>query len=214
MDVPTHRLSFARLLVASALATLAPAAVASATASDPEAVPPSVTSGSTVTVTTTVTDPDDTAGRLDIAAVRHRIRSGNGRRVTLSYRVSTYAGLDVSRLEARHRNLVLEINRDAQPGSERSVRISYRPGPGLIADVFSNATRRVIARADVTLPDPFTVRIRGPRRQLGGRSYFWTSNFHRLGSKRCGRQGGYPVTCQDSVPERGWTRLDVAAWPR
>lgn len=210
MDVPALLLAFARyrLLLVGLLATSTFAAASS------EATPASVRSGSTVTVTTTVTDPGDTAGPLDIAAVRHRIRSGSGGRVTVSYRVTTYADVDVSGLDAWHRNLVIELNRDGESGSERSVRISYHAGPGLVAEVFSNATRRVIARAKVTILDPSTVQIRGTRRQLGGRSYFWTSNFHRVGSARCGRQGGYPVTCQDSVPERGWTRLDVAAWPR
>lgn len=187
------------------------------TASEAAAVPTSGMSRAAangLTISTTVSDPDDTAGSLDIASVRHRITVRDSGHVHVSYWVTTYAGLDLSRLDARHRNFVLELNRDSQLGAERSVRISYVAGSGLIAEVFSNATRRRISTVAATAIDSKTIRISASRRRLGGRSYFWTSNFHVGGDGTCGWRDGYPITCQDAVPDAGWIRLDYPAWPR
>jgi len=173
--------------------------------------PPTTASG---IITTTVTDSDDTDGRLDIASVRHRIQPVDGQHVRLTYRVTTYDEFDAARLNATRRHFILELNRDAERGAERSIRISHLDGEGVVAEVVSNATREVISTARVTRVDANAIHIRGPRQLIGARSYFWYSNFHDRHSRRCGEVGGYPVTCQDSVPDRGWLRLDTPAWPR
>ncbi len=183
--------------------------VGASTSSQPQ--PPTVASG---IITTTVTDPDDIDGRLDIASVRHRIQPVDGQRVRLTYRVTTYDEFDASRLNPRHRHFIIELNRDAERGAERGIRISHLDGEGVVAEVISNATREVISTAHVTRVEANAIRIRGPRQLIGARSYFWYSNFHDRRSRRCGDAGGYPVTCQDSVPEQGWLRLDTPAWPR
>ncbi|MGI8434272.1 MAG: hypothetical protein ACR2LE_05985, partial [Nocardioidaceae bacterium] len=59
-----------------------------------------------------------------------------------------------------------------------------------------------------------SIRSSGPRRLLGARSYFWTSTFHADASAGCGDDDGVQITCQDSVPQRGWIRWDRLAWPR
>ncbi len=173
---------------------------------------PATSSGQT-RITTTVTDPNDTDGRFDIARVGHQIDQRTRRQVTMTYRVSSFSSFASARLNAQHRNFVLELNRDGQPGSERNVRISRSDGR-LVAEVISNATRKVIDTVAASRPDNRTVVITGPRDLLGARSYFWTSNFHTARRSACGWGPGYPITCQDSVPQEGWIRLDRPAWPR
>jgi hypothetical protein len=198
--------------VAVALATLTPSAPANATPGPPRPADIEVAARST-TITTTVTDEDDTYGPLDISEVTHQITYTTLRgRVRLSYAVETYLPFDAGALDPRHRMFVVELDTDGQPGSERNVRISTRSGQ-LTAEVISNATREVIATVDVSRPNAQTLRITGPRRLIGARRYFWYSNFHADHSRHCGWSDGYPVTCQDDVPEDGWIRLDRPAWP-
>ena len=163
-------------------------------------------------ITTVVTDPDDTAGPLDIARVRHRITQRQPGHVRISYGVRTFGRFPASALDRSHRHFVLELNRDGQPGSERNVRISSRAGE-LVAEVISNSTREVITTVTAVQLNSRAFRIFGPREVLGARSYFWFSNFHAPRSLDCGSANGYPITCQDAVPERGWIRLDRPAWP-
>jgi hypothetical protein len=165
-------------------------------------------------ITTSVTDEDDTYGPLDISRVRHRITYINPRgRVRLAYGVKTYLPFDAGSLDPRQRRFVMELDTDGRPGAERNVRISTHDGLP-IAEVISNATRKVIATLDVTRPNAQTLRITGPRRLIGAHRYFWYSDFHADHSRHCGWSDGYPVTCQDDVPEEGWIRLDSPAWPR
>jgi hypothetical protein len=166
------------------------------------------------TITTTVTDEDDTYGPLDISRVTHQITYTTLRgRVRLSYAVRTYLPFDAGSLDPRQRMFVLELDTDGQPGSERNVRMSSRGGE-LTAEVISNATRKVIATVDVTRPNAQTLWISGPRRLIGARRSFWVSDFHADRSRHCGWSDGYPITCQDDVPDAGWIRLDRPAWPR
>jgi hypothetical protein len=165
-------------------------------------------------ITTTVTDGDDTYGPLDISRVTHRITYTTPRgRVRLDYAVKTYRPFDAGALDPRQRRFVIELDTDGRSGAERNVRISARSGEPT-ADVISNATRKVIATVDVTRPNAQTLRITGPRRLIGAQRYFWYSDFHADHSRHCGWNNGYPVTCQDDVPEQGWIRLDSPAWPR
>ncbi|MGH3453487.1 MAG: hypothetical protein ACRDPQ_18405 [Nocardioidaceae bacterium] len=189
-----------RALVATALA--APLLIAPATA-EPDSA--------RTTVTTTATDADDTKGRLDVLRVRHRAVT-DGPRTTLAFTVRTQRQFDDIELSWRHRHFVVELDTDGQPGAERNVTIFGRDGE-LRADLISNATRKVIAHLTAVRVDERTVRVLGPRRLLGARKVFWTSNYHRTGVPGCGWSDGHPITCQDSVPNRGWLRLDRAAWP-
>lgn len=94
-----------------------------------------------------------------------------------------------------------------------NVTVSKRDGR-IVAELISNATRTVLREVRVSKPDNRSFTISGPRQLLGARTYFWTSNFHaRQPRTLCGRSGGYPVTCQDSVPQRGWIRMNRSAWP-
>ncbi len=165
------------------------------------------------TTTTTVTDPDDVDGRFDIASVEHVVSAADRDHVWMRYTVTTYPSWVEARLDRRWRTFVLELNRDGERGSEVNVTVSKRDGH-IVAELISNATREVIRPVRVSRPDAASFTISGPRRLLGARSYFWTSNFHADAPHTlCGRQGGYPITCQDSVPNTGWIRLSRPAWP-
>ena len=104
-------------------------------------------------------------------------------------------------------------------GEPVRVSIPKQAGVGEIADiladrdVISNATREVIATVPVYRRDPRTLVVSGHPRLVGARSYFWYSDYHVDGSADCGSSDGFPVTCQDDVPERGWIRLDHPGWP-
>ncbi len=167
----------------------------------------------TVTYRTVVSDPDDTAGPLDVARVAHRIRTDErARHARITYRVRTYQDFDAGRLHPHRRTLVVELDTDGGRGATRNLRISARDGRP-VAELISNATREVIAELPVQRPDRRTVAVSGPRRLLGARDYFWTATYHRPGSRACGTQDGHPVWCQDTVPERGWIRMDRPGWP-
>jgi len=174
------------------------------------ATPSSVTAQPTYT--TVVTDPNDTDGPLDLARVKHRIRVIDRTHTRIGYTVVTYSPYAARRLNIRHRHFVIELNRDNHPGAERNIRVSSVSG-SLVGEVISNATRETLATLGVQRLDSRTIRIHGPRDLIGARSYFWTSTFHARESGHCGSDGGYPVTCQDVVPERGWIRMDRPAWP-
>lgn len=221
-----HRNPSARLralvLVSAAVCALAlgtTSAVATVTDAAGPPVAPAASSlgadrsGGGVVTTTTVTDPDDVDGRFDIASVRHVVSEADRHHVWVSYTVTTYPTWVDLRLDRRYRTFVLELNRDGHPGSEVNVRVSKADGH-IVAELISNATRHVLQRVRVSRPDNRSFTISGPRRVLGARSYFWTSNFHTAAPHTlCGRRDGFPVTCQDSVPRSGWIRMDRPAWP-
>ena len=167
--------------------------------------------GEVVTTTTVTTDPDDTAGPFDLAAVTHRIRQ-DAQAVRVRWTVRTHHGFDAGALQHRHRRFTVELDTDGEPGAERNVRIVARPG-GIVAEVVSNATRAVVARLPTTRPDRRSLTFTGDPDLVGARRYFWYSDFHARGSSGCGYSDGFPVVCQDTVPERGWIRLDSPAWP-
>jgi hypothetical protein len=183
-----------------------------------EAVP---TSGTTPTrdqddvVTTTVTtDPDDTPGALDIAAVRHRVRqlSAPCGAVRVRWTVRTQQPFDQGILVNRHRRFTVELDTDGEPGAERNVRLVVRDGR-VVAEVVSNATRQVIATMSTQRTDGRTLSFVGDKGLVGARRYFWYSDFHSRNSAACGRGDGFPITCQDSVPDDGWIRVDRPGWP-
>jgi hypothetical protein len=196
MRLPTWR----RSLVAAAIA--APMLIAPAAATP---------DGSRTIVTKTVTDGDDTGGPLDILRVRHRVVS-HGSHARLAYTVRVQGPYDNADLSRRHRHFVIDLDTGGERGAELNVRV-YGRDRRLRADLISNATRRVVAHLAVVRLDQRTLRVVGPRRLLGARRVFWTSNFHRTGIPACGWDEGYPITCQDTAPDRGWIRLDPTAWP-
>ena len=202
---------------ALAMSGLCIAALAGSTAyavADAPRSPSGPTERTSVITTTTVSDPDDVDGRFDIASVRHVVSEADRGHVWVSYTVSTYPTWVDLRLDRRFRNFVLELNRDGERGSEVNVRVSKVNGH-IVAELISNATRHVLGRVRITRPDDHSFTISGPRQWLGARSYFWTSNFHSAAPRTlCGSRRGYPVTCQDSVPQDGWIRMNRSAWPR
>lgn len=195
-----------RAVVATAVA--APLLVAPAAAAPESAT----TDSARTSVTMTATDRDDTEGPLDIRRVRHRVATHDDW-TRLAYTVRTQGRFDGGDLSWRHRHFVIELDTDGEPGAERNVTIFGRDGR-LRADLIFNATREVIAHLAVARLDSRTVSVVGSRAQIGARRLFWTSNFHRSGVPACGWAGGYPITCEDSVPDRGWLRLDRMAWPK
>ena len=168
-------------------------------------------SGEVLTTTTVTTDPDDTVGPLDLAAVKHRIRQA-AQSVRVRWTVRTHERFDPDALHHRHRRFTVELDTDGEPGAERNVRIVARPG-GVVAEVVSNATRAVVARLPTKRPDQRSLTFTGDPDLVGARRYFWYSDFHARGSSGCGRGDGFAVVCQDTAPERGWIRLDSPAWP-
>jgi hypothetical protein len=196
MRLPTWR----RCLVAAAIA--APMLIAPAAAAP---------DGSHVIATKTVTDGDDTGGPLDIVRVVHRVVS-DGNHTRLAYTVRVQGPFDDADLSWRHRHFIIDLDIDGEPGAEFNVTIFGRDR-SLRADLISNATREVVAHLAAVRLDDRTIRVVGPRRLIGARKVFWTSNFHRTGIPACGWNGGYPITCQDTAPDRGWIRLDPIAWP-
>ena len=170
---------------------------------------PSAAKAGTV-ATGAVSDPNDTDGRLDIARVSDRTVEVRRNRYFVSYRVRTEAAFPSERLDAKHRNFALELNRDDERGSERNVRIAARDGQ-LVAEVISTATRDVIATVTASRPNDQTLEISGPRHLIGARSYFWTSNFHARytfadGTMAC-------RSCAKTTSRTGWLRMQRPAWP-
>ena len=165
-----------------------------------------------VTVRTQMTDPDDTDGRLDLRSVGHRLRQVTPDSVRVTYRIETLGRFRDGLLESPDRELVLELHRTRTRGADRNITVSSEDG-SLTATVISNATREPIGAAHVTRLGSRTIVVTGSRRLIGARSYFLTSNFHLGGSRECGWRDGWPVTCQDSVPDEGWIRVDRFGWP-
>jgi hypothetical protein len=196
MRLPTWR----RCLVAAAVA--APMLIAPAAATP---------DGSRIIVTKTASDGNDTGGPLDIVRIRHRVVS-EGSHARLAYTVRVQGPFDNADLSWRRRHFIVELDTDGERGAELSTKI-YGRDRRLRADLISNATRQVVAHLGVVRLDERTVRVLGPRRLLGARRVFWTSDFHRTGIPACGWDNGYPITCQDTAPDRGWIRLDPIAWP-
>jgi hypothetical protein len=178
----------------------------------PAGAPPDAGPGTAVVTTTITTDPDDTAGRLDLAAVVHRVHQHSDGDVRLRWTVRTRAAFDPRVLRNRFRRFTVELDTDGEAGAERSVRLVSRPG-GVVAEVVSNATREVVASLPALRPDRRSLAFAGPRELVGARRYFWYSDFHSRHSPGCGAGDGFPVVCQDTAPQRGWIRVDRPGWP-
>jgi len=168
--------------------------------------------GGDSTVTLLATDADDTSGRLDIARVRHRVVRHADQAASVTYEVRTFGRFHDWELSRHDRHFVIELDADGEPGAERNITI-YAVDGRLRADLVSNATRERLVRLSVSRRDHQTLEVRGSADVVGARKVFWTSNFHRRGVRSCGWVDGWPLTCQDSVPDRGWLRLDRSAWP-
>jgi len=193
------------LLFAVAALTLASVvACAPATAAPPRDDDPVVT-------TTRLTDGDDTDGRLDVVVASHVVRE-RARTARLRFALVLQAPITAGDLHRRHRLLVGELDLDGRPGAERNITV-YGDGSRIRADLNSNATREVIRPVRVRLLDGQRIRLGAPRADIGARRIFWYSYYHRTGDAACGWDGGYRVTCSDSIPDDGWLRLPVAAWP-
>jgi hypothetical protein len=203
-----------RRLVVRAVAALAVSAGVLSPAVIPSAVADTAgdATAKTVVVTGTASDRDDVGGPLDIQRVRDRVLRVDQTHYLVSYRVRTYTPFASERLDHRWRNFDLELDRDGEPGSERTIMIVDNDGV-FEAQIISTATREVLATLSASRPNDRAVEISGPRRLLGARSYFWTSNWHADQSPQCGRGDGFPIVCQDSVPDEGWLRLERPAWP-
>jgi|SRR5690625_4380978 len=197
----------AALTLCSAVSALTCAEATAAPTSSPP--PPSA---ERVTRTTT-TDPADTRGPFDIAAVTHRIAVRGRSDVSVALAVRTYDRFRTAELNRHRRNFVIELGTDGERGASRNITVYARRGR-LRADLISNATRERIARLSIRRSGPRSFRIRGPRRLTGARRYFVVSRYEDHATAPCGTVGGEPVTCGDHVPERGWLRMDRPAWPR
>lgn len=210
VSVPSLRSACRAPVLAAGRLLLVPGAAA------PAGAPPAAGPGGDVVTTTVTTDPDDTSGRLDLAAVAHRVRQRAGGRtsaeVLLRWTVRTHAAFDPQILRNRFRRFTVELDTDGQSGAERNVRLVSRPG-GVVAEVVSNATREVIASLPALRPDRRSLAFVGPPELVGARRYFWFSVYHTRHSPMCGPGDGYPVVCQDTAPERGWIRVDRPGWP-
>jgi hypothetical protein len=166
-----------------------------------------------VTATATMTDLDDTPGKLDLASVQHHAKQLDQHRVRISYRLQTVRPFRDGLLQQPRRVFIVELHRDAPRGADRNITVASRRGT-LVATVISNATRELIARVPVHRVDPRTISVEGPRRLIGARSFFAYSNFHDGGSAACGwYEDGWPITCQDSVPDDGWIPVQRLGWP-
>lgn len=166
----------------------------------------------TGSITTVVFDPDDTGGPLDVRAVRTHVDAATGHATSVRYTVRTQGAFRTTDLHPRWRRFVLELDTDGQPGSERNVAVFARDGR-LVAELESNATREVLAELDVRRTGPGRLQVSGTPEQVGARKVFWSAEWHRRGDDECGSISGWPVSCQDSVPDDGWHRLDRSAWP-
>lgn len=163
-------------------------------------------------VTTIVSDPDDTTGPLDVRTVRLYVDAASGRAHQLRYTVHTTGAFRSAELHPRWRRFVVELDTDGRAGAERNVAISARDGR-LVAELISNSTRQVLAELDVRRSGRRGITVSGSPQELGARRIFWTVDWHRRGDVVCGSVGGRRISCQDSVPDDGWLRLDRPAWP-
>jgi hypothetical protein len=197
----------------SGVALAAAIASAVALAGPVAATAPRADDRATSTAAGSYTDANDTIGPLDVHRVSYRVSQVDRGHLLVTYRVRTWERFATTLLDVDERTFVLDLNRDAEAGAEREVRVAARDGR-LVAEVISPATREVIGTVDVSRPNGSAIQISGPRRILGARSYFWTSNYHLAGSNQCGDVHGHPLVCQDDVPDHGWLRMDSAAWPQ
>lgn len=161
----------------------------------------------------TTTDPGDTRGPLDIAAVKDRISIHDQTHVRIAFGIRTYHPFRTRALNRRHRNFTIELGTDSVPGASHNISVYARRGR-LRADLISNATRKRVARLNIRRTGPRSIRVRGPRRLIGARRYFVVSTYENPVTAPCGKVGGTTITCGDDVPRRGWLRLDHPAWPR
>ncbi|MDO9377462.1 MAG: hypothetical protein Q7T56_01335 [Nocardioidaceae bacterium] len=151
------------------------------------------TSPNPVTTHVTVADRVDTEGPLDVEQAVHVVGTDDD---TVVYKIRTYEPFDVGDLSRTKRTVVVELDTDGEPGSERSIRVSA-PAGRLRAELISNATREVIKPVAVQLLGERTLRLTGARADIGARKYFWVTTYHFAGD---------PITRQDVVPDRGWIR--------
>lgn len=191
------------------LADGVPGVAAAASPTPAAAVASSRSAGS---ITTVVADPDDTAGQLDVRTVRTHVDAATGHAQQVRFTARTFRAFRAADLHRRWRRFVVELDTDGRPGAERNVAIFARDGR-LTAELVSNATREVLTELDVRRAGPRGVSVSGSPEELGARRIFWTVEWHRRGAPACGSVGGRPVTCQDSVPDDDWLRLDRPAWP-
>lgn len=199
-------------LIATGAGTLAPTLLAASAASGvpPEAPPRSAPDRVT---RATTTDPADSRGPLDIAAVTHRIAVRSRSDVRVGFRIRTHRRFRTADLNRRHRIMTIELGTDKTPGASRNITVYARDGR-LRADLISNATRKRIARLAIRRTGPRSIRIHGPRHLTGARRYFVVSRYENPVTAPCGKVGHTPITCGDDVPRRGWLRMDRPAWPR
>lgn len=197
-------LRFAGLLAAAlAIPSLV---TAPSQASNPHDAPDSVTRSTT-------TDRNDTRGPLDIASVSDRVAAFGDRHAHVAFTVRTHQPLDTRELNRQHRNITIELGTSSERGASHNIAVWARTGR-LRATLISNATREPVARLAVQQVGDRAVRIRGPRRLIGARRYFVVSRYEKRSTAPCGRAGNVVITCGDSVPDRGWVRMDRPAWPR
>jgi hypothetical protein len=178
----------------------------------PAAAAPPQPDATLVSTSGTATDDNDVYGRLDIAKARDRVTQVNAAHYVVDYRIDTYAPFRSQLLDGRDRYFDIELDRDGVAGAERTVLIATRAG-ALRALVTATASGRVVATLPAWRPNDHAIVVSGPRRILGAREYLWTSDFHTDRSTRCGWDGGVPLICQDSAPDRGWLLLQRPAWP-
>ncbi|MFY0406776.1 hypothetical protein [Solicola sp. PLA-1-18] len=172
--------------------TLVALAAAGALAVPAVGIAHAATTPNPTTTQVTVADRDDTEGPLDVQQAVHVLRSDD----TVVYKIRTYTPFDVGDLSRTKRTVVIELDTDGEPGSERNIRVSA-PAGRLRAELISNATRETIKPVAVQLLGKRTLRLSGPRADIGARKYFWVTTYHF---------GGDPITRQDVVPDRGWIR--------
>lgn len=150
--------------------------------------------------TSTLEDPDDTVGKLDIAAVSvgHYTSPAGVRKLT--YTFTTHGGWSVKGF-GKMSKLLVHMEPSGGEANDRKLEI-VRKDVGLVAKIFKGRRVRIWRKVLAPRFDYRTVRVAFPRRLLGTGTteYLWRASSRFLREDYNGCDTFY---CVDAVPDTG-----------
>lgn len=148
-------------------------------------------------------DPDDTPGRLDIKVVAQSHQSGGAG--DLKHRVGMFHRWGKRHLRGSSNFINMFFTTDEDRGFERRLTIDVRNGK-LYAQMDEYPSLKPVGRAQVWRPSRRGVAVAFPTNFLGEnvKTYKWQANsfFHTSGDGPCGTPTDVSRTCTDRAPDR------------
>lgn len=152
-------------------------------------------------------DPDDSQGTLDIAAIEHRHDS----RALLVHTVSMYEPWDTTVLEDGETQIRLFFY--VRGRLTRAMFVDVTPDGSLFGEVRNWGNAKVVGFAKVWRPDDTSIRIEFPRRLIQPHvaRYGWSvgTSFHERGHPDCDQSGSLVIVCSDQAPDLGRVRHEL-----